>query len=102
MTTRKPPIAVRREAAKGLAERASSPPSKRCCEKTGIARARDLKNGRTISDSVVKRIVSFFARHSVDPKTPGSKSRQAWLMWGGDAGRQWAKREAQKIKSRQR
>ena len=45
-------------------------------------------------------MVSFFARHEVDKKATGfrrgekgypSKGKVAWELWGGDAGRTWAK-----------
>jgi hypothetical protein len=41
-------------------------------------------------------MVSYFARHEVDREGEGwgvdSKGYQAWLMWGGDPGRAWARR----------
>jgi hypothetical protein len=41
-------------------------------------------------------MVSFFARHEVDKQGEGwgvdSKGYQAWLLWGGNPGRAWAKR----------
>lgn len=66
----------------------------------GVARARDLANGRAISLSTMLRMVSYFARHAVDKKAQGfrqgergfpSAGRIAWDLWGGDAGRRWAK-----------
>lgn len=64
----------------------------------GIARARDLKNRRTLSPATIKRMVSFFARHEVDkrgknffnPHKP-SNGFIAWLLWGGDKGHDWCK-----------
>lgn len=100
--SRKPPASVRAEASRGLSERAKAVPSKRGGTAVGIARARDLSNGRAVSDSVIKRMLSFFARHSVDKRTKGSKAEQAWLLWGGDSGRAWAQREARKMVKRQR
>ena len=42
----------------------------------------------------VQRMASYFARHEVDRQGEGwgkdSKGWQAWLGWGGDAGRAWA------------
>jgi hypothetical protein len=42
-------------------------------------------------------MVSYFARHEVDKQGEGwgedSKGYQAWLMWGGDAGAAWARRQ---------
>ena len=60
----------------------------------GIARARDLGNGRALTLETVQRMASYFARHEVDRQGEGwgkdSKGWQAWLGWGGDAGRAWA------------
>lgn len=65
----------------------------------GIARARDIVNGRSLSLDTVGRMVSFFARHAVDKEAQGfregedgypSNGRIAWDLWGGDAGRRWA------------
>ena len=65
----------------------------------GIARARDIVNGKQLSDSTVKRMKSFFARHEVDKEAQGfrpgedgypSNGRIAWALWGGDAGKSWA------------
>ena len=67
----------------------------------GIARARDLVNGKTLSPSTVKRMYSFFSRHEVDKQskawkeqspTNPSKGYIAWLLWGGDPGFAWAKK----------
>lgn len=71
----------------------------------GIARARDIVNGRDLSDDTVKRMYSFFSRHEVDKQAEGfrpgedgypSNGRIAWALWGGDAGYSWAK---DKVKS---
>jgi hypothetical protein len=62
----------------------------------GVARARDLSNGKALSLDTLKRMNSYFARHEVDKKGEGwgvdSAGYIAWLLWGGDAGRAWAKR----------
>jgi len=61
----------------------------------GIARARDIANGKSLPLATVKRMMSFFSRHEVDKKgtgfSPGedgfpSNGRIAWALWGGDAG----------------
>ena len=66
----------------------------------GVARARDITNGKRLSESTVKRMHSFFARHEVDKKAEGfrpgekgypSNGRIAWALWGGDAGFTWSK-----------
>ena len=65
----------------------------------GIARARDISNGKQLPLETVNRIVSFFARHEVDKLAEGfspgedgypSNGRIAWALWGGDPGRSWA------------
>jgi hypothetical protein len=67
----------------------------------GIARARDIVNGRELSADTVKRMYSFFSRHEVDKQgqgfSPGedgypSNGRIAWALWGGDAGFAWSKK----------
>jgi hypothetical protein len=66
----------------------------------GIARARDIKNGRDLPYRTVKRMKAFFDRHQSDSKAEGyrpgekgfpSNGRIAWALWGGDAGYTWSK-----------
>ena len=62
----------------------------------GVARARDLSNRRAVSLETIGRMVSFFARHGAQkPANIGGDADPtpwlvAWLLWGGDAGRDWA------------
>ena len=65
----------------------------------GIARARDIANGRDLPIETVRRMASFFARHEVDKEAEGfspgeegypSNGRIAWALWGGDPGKRWA------------
>lgn len=74
----------------------------------GIARARDIVNGRDLSDDTIGRMVSYFARHEVDKEAEGfrpneegypSNGRIAWALWGGDAGKSWAENEYAKIEN---
>jgi HK97 family phage prohead protease len=67
----------------------------------GIARARDIVNGKNLPLDTVRRMRSFFARHAVDKKAQGfnpgedgypSNGRIAWALWGGDAGQKWSER----------
>jgi hypothetical protein len=67
----------------------------------GIARARDITNGKQLSASTVLRMHSFFSRHAVDAQAEGfdrgekgypSNGRIAHALWGGDAGRSWSRR----------
>ena len=94
-----PPAAVRREAERGLELRREYG---RGGTAIGVARARDLSGGRDVSISTIRRMVSYFARHAVDREGEGwregedgypSAGKIAWLLWGGDAGRAWARRE---------
>lgn len=100
-----PPPAVAAAAARGLELRAKASPSNRGGLTTsqaadegvgsGVQRAVDLKNRRPLSLDTIKRMHAFFSRHeknkAVDPgKTPAQdKGHQAWLLWGGDAGKSW-------------
>lgn len=72
----------------------------------GIARARDIVNGKNLSEETVKRMYSFFSRHEVDKEAEGfrpgedgypSNGRIAWALWGGDAGYSWSKKIAKTL-----
>lgn len=93
----KPTEAMREEAQRGLDWRSEHG---RGGTAVGIARARDISNGRDLPLDTVQRMSSFFARHAVDkagegwsPGEPGypSNGRIAWALWGGDPGRSWAR-----------
>ncbi len=92
--TFKPTASVAKQAAKGLELREKF---KRGGTEVGVARARDLKNQRELSIDTVKRMKSYFARHKVDKRAKNfgdddnpSPGYIAWLLWGGDEGRDWA------------
>lgn len=68
----------------------------------GAARANQLAKREVLSIETVKRMVAYFDRHAVDLEAPAAKpghseypsaGRIAWDLWGGDAGRAWAKRQ---------
>ena len=88
-----PPAEVRANAKRGLELRAKY---NRGGTEVGVARARDLSNGASLSLDTIHRMVSYFARHEVDKQGEGwgkdSAGYIAWLLWGGDAGRSWANR----------
>lgn len=90
----KPPQGVQEAARRGLEVRESKPPSERGGTAVGIARARDLSNGKTISPDTARRMHSYFSRHEVDKKgstwDEQGKGWQAWMLWGGDPGQAWA------------
>ena len=101
----KPTESMKSEARRGLDWRAEFG---RGGTEVGIARARDIVNGKDLSNDTIGRMVSFFARHEVDKKAEGfspgekgypSNGRIAWALWGGDAGKSWAEKEWNKIKN---
>lgn len=88
-----PPEQVRKNAARSLELRKKYG---RGMTAVGVARARDLSNGKNIPADTIRRMHSFFARHEVDKKgkdwanqSNPSAGYIAWLGWGGDAGRSW-------------
>jgi len=100
-----PPEGVRNEAKQGLKWRREH---NRGGTPVGVARARDLSNGKEISPDTIGRMVSYFARHEVDKKgegwKPGQKGfpsagRIAWALWGGDAGRSWSAKVKRQMES---
>ena len=77
----------------------------------GVARARDIANKASLSNSTVLRMHSFFSRHRVDKKGKGwtagsegypSNGLIAWLLWGGDSGARWAESKRNAIKGSQK
>lgn len=92
-----PPKGVQEAARRGLELRREH---RRGGTAVGVARARDLANGRRVSISTIKRMVNYFIRHQKDMTVPKNRDRSApgfpgagriaWLLWGGDSGQQWA------------
>jgi hypothetical protein len=97
-----PPAGVQAQAKRGLALRSEFG---RGGTSVGIARARDLSNGKGMSRDTIMRMVSFFARHAVDKRPDWSNPSKpsngyiAHLLWGGDAGRTWANTIAKRIRA---
>lgn len=74
----------------------------------GVARARDISNRVNLSPDTIGRMVSYFARHEVDKQAEGfrqgeqgypSAGRIAWALWGGDAGKAWANKKSEQLKT---
>jgi HK97 family phage prohead protease len=74
----------------------------------GIARGRDISNGKELSPDTWKRMKSFFARHEVDKEAEGfnsgedgfpSNGRIAWDLWGGDPGKAKAEKVVDQMNS---
>jgi hypothetical protein len=100
------PAGAKEEAERGLAWREEFG---RGGTAVGVARARDIANGKNLSPSTVSRMVSYFARHEVDKQGQGwspdqdgfpSAGRIAWALWGGDAGKTWAEKVKRQMDSR--
>lgn len=98
-----PTAGMREEAERGLAWRREHG---RGGTEVGVARARDISNGKSLSESTIRRMTSYFARHEVDKQgkgwSPGgegfpSAGRIAWALWGGDAGAVWARKKVRQF-----
>lgn len=108
MASYKPTAGMKSEAEKGLEWRREHG---RGGTAVGIARARDIVNGKELSESTVKRMFSFFSRHEVDKQAEGfspgedgypSNGRIAWALWGGDAGFSWSRGIVERLKKEER
>lgn len=101
-----PPKAVRKAASLGLKLRREATPSNKgglsvqqASEEgvgSGVQRAVNLKNGDTMSPETIKRMYSFFSRHSVfvknHSKNPPNRPYISHLLWGGTPGYRWCKK----------
>jgi len=72
----------------------------------GVRRAEQLAAREALSPADIKSIYSYFARHAVDKNTTryvwGSTDNPspgfiAWLLWGGDEGREWVGRQRKRL-----
>ena len=100
--TYKPTEEMARNAARGLEWREKYG---RGGTAVGVARANQLKNRENLSERTVKRMHSYFSRHgnyrsSFYEFRDGEPTtwRIAWELWGGDVGRDWASRIAEKLR----
>lgn len=94
----KPPKFMQENAKRGLELRRES----KSATDVGIARARDLSNGKSVSLKTLKRMNSFFARHLSQWKKEGSPKEGnryiALLLWGGtDNAHKWVERQIKKL-----
>jgi len=76
-----------------------------------ITDARKMANREPLSESKVRRMPAWFARHAVDLEAPQNDpdnenypgaGRVAWQLWGGDAGRSWADVKVRQLDEEQR
>lgn len=95
-----PPESVAKEARRGLELRKEYG---RGGTEIGLHRAHQLSSRQNLSPRTIMRMVSFFARHGVHEgmnyKDNGQPTNHyiAWLLWGGNSGRAWAKKMRDKI-----
>lgn len=67
----------------------------------GVARARDIKNRKNLSERTVRRMHAFFSRHEGNQAGGEDDAGYiAWLLWGGDAGRSWARRKVEQMNNK--
>ncbi len=101
--TVKPTLKMAANAKRGLELRAKFD---RGGTEVGVDRAHQLSRRDGLSETDIKAMHSYFARHAVDKDgkshTWGSNDDPsagyiAWLLWGGDEGKVWADRHAAKL-----
>jgi len=72
----------------------------------GVRRACQLAERRELEPSDIKSMYSYFARHEVDKNTTRyrwgstedpSPGFVAWLLWGGEEGKEWVNRKRRKL-----
>lgn len=68
---------------------------------SGVARATSLANGQKVSEETLRKMSAFFSRHEKN-KSGGEDDAGyiAWLLWGGDPGRSWARSTLKMIERR--
>jgi HK97 family phage major capsid protein len=99
----RPNEAMKAAAKRALAQRAEYG---RGGTRTGAIRARQIVAGENLSDSTIKRMYSFFSRHSNNKAKFYDKKendggptawRIAWDLWGGNAGFTWSKGKVEQM-----
>ena len=102
----RPPAGAATAARRALERRAQLPPSLRGMTPVGLARARQLVHRQELSPTTIDRMVSYFARHTIDKRGSSwgdyGKGRQAWDGWGGDPGQLWARSIARRMDGAER
>ena len=72
----------------------------------GVRRAKQLVAREQLEPADIKSMYSYFARHAVDRNTTrhqwGSETDPsagyiAWMLWGGDEGKEWVNRQRRKL-----
>jgi hypothetical protein len=95
----KPPIGVVNNAKKAIKWREEYPnETSSAGTQVGWTRARQLANGESVSEDIIGRMVSFFARHENSKEVAPEYRNEPWrdngflmhLAWGGDEGKTWS------------
>ncbi len=96
-----PPAAVAREAERGLKLREETGHGG---TEVGVARAEQLRDRKALTSEDITSMSSYFARHEVDKQGKDwdneekpSAGKVAWLLWGGEPGREWADKMKAKL-----
>ena len=72
----------------------------------GVRRAHQLADRRPLDPTDIKSMYSYFARHEVDKNSTkhrwGSLENPspgfiAWLLWGGEEGKEWITRQRRQL-----
>jgi len=95
----KPPSSVQKIAKDIIAKKEEFGDDVKGGTRVGWTRARQLANGDKLSYDIIKRMYSFFSRHSgnenVNPDFKDEPYRDAgytsWAIWGGDPAFKWVK-----------
>jgi hypothetical protein len=97
------PSSVQKAAQVGLRQRAEFG---RGGTSVGLASARRLARGGTVSPEFVRKVARYFPRHEVDLRAEGadpgedgypSNGRIAWNLWGGTPGWRWAASKVEQL-----
>lgn len=65
--------------------------------------ARRVVAGEALTEAKLRKMNAWFARHAVDRRPGWDKAGEetpgfvAWLLWGGDAARDWSKRKVEEL-----
>ena len=79
---------------------------KRGGTEVGVHRAEQLAARKPLNPADIKSIYSYFARHEVDKQshshawgdeTDPSAGYIAWLLWGGEEGKDWIAKQREKL-----
>jgi hypothetical protein len=98
--TYKPPAGAKAAAKKALKWKEQHGDEVKAMTQTGWTRANQLASGESLSYDTVKRMHSFFSRHSGNEKISAENKDTPWkdngyvsfLGWGGSEGKSWAEK----------